>query len=379
MATIGKYEVKNGYRYRVRYRQDNGKYTDQRGFRTKREAELWMAQYVLDRNTGTFIDPARQRTPIDGFIGEFLDRKGSRSANTLAARESQAENWVIPYWTGRPLISITADAINEWVEAMRDHGAGQDTIAKSHRILRGTLDIAVDKRYLHSNPTPKLSRTKQNKKQHAYLTHAEIAELASAIQPHFSLLVRTLAYTGLRFGEAAALTPASFDAGRKRLHINRSVAEVHGELVWGPTKNGKSRTVVYPDFLHEPLQALVAAAAHDAPIFTARLGGPLRLASWRTRYFYPAIKDINASRTTNDQRPFPAITPHDLRHTAASLAVQAGANVKSVQRMLGHQSAAMTLDVYADLFDTDLDDVAARMHAAAQHAADASPDSQATP
>ena len=49
---------------------------------------------------------------------------------------------------------------------------------------------------------------------------------------------------------------------------------------------------------------------------------------------------------------------HDLRHTAASLAISAGANVKAVQRMLGHASAAMTLDTYADLFDDDLDAVA---------------------
>jgi integrase len=55
---------------------------------------------------------------------------------------------------------------------------------------------------------------------------------------------------------------------------------------------------------------------------------------------------------------FPAITAHDLRHTAASLAVSSGANVKAVQRMLGHASAAMTLDVYADLFDSDLEAVA---------------------
>lgn len=48
---------------------------------------------------------------------------------------------------------------------------------------------------------------------------------------------------------------------------------------------------------------------------------------------------------------------HDLRHTAASLAVSAGANVKAVQQMLGHASAKMTLDVYADLFDEDLDSV----------------------
>ncbi|WP_072591926.1 tyrosine-type recombinase/integrase [Microbacterium sp. 1.5R] len=65
----------------------------------------------------------------------------------------------------------------------------------------------------------------------------------------------------------------------------------------------------------------------------------------------------------------PAITPHDLRHTAASLAVSSGAHVKAVQRMLGHASAAMTLDVYADLFDDDLEAVAQAMSAARATAA----------
>lgn len=60
----------------------------------------------------------------------------------------------------------------------------------------------------------------------------------------------------------------------------------------------------------------------------------------------------------------PRVTPHDLRHTAASLAISAGANVKAVQRMLGHASAAMTLDTYADLFDDDLSDVASALNEA---------------
>jgi integrase len=55
------------------------------------------------------------------------------------------------------------------------------------------------------------------------------------------------------------------------------------------------------------------------------------------------------------------VTIHDLRHTAASMAISAGANVKAVQRMLGHASAAMTLDTYADLFDDDLDAVSDRL------------------
>src|SRR6478736_2724579 len=58
------------------------------------------------------------------------------------------------------------------------------------------------------------------------------------------------------------------------------------------------------------------------------------------------------------------MTVHDLRHTAASLAISSGANVKAVRRMLGHASVAMTLDVYADLFDDDLDTVSASLNAA---------------
>ncbi len=68
-------------------------------------------------------------------------------------------------------------------------------------------------------------------------------------------------------------------------------------------------------------------------------------------------------------KTIPKITPHDLRHAAASLAVSSGANVEVVQRMLGHASAPMTPDVYADLFDRDLDAVAADMSAARKAAA----------
>jgi hypothetical protein len=64
-----------------------------------------------------------------------------------------------------------------------------------------------------------------------------------------------------------------------------------------------------------------------------------------------------------EDKDIPYLTPHDLRHTAASMAISAGANPEAVQRMLGHASAAMTLDTYADLFEDDLDAVSERMDA----------------
>lgn len=79
----------------------------------------------------------------------------------------------------------------------------------------------------------------------------------------------------------------------------------------------------------------------------------LLLPSSQDGWFAAAVR-----RSQKIDPDFPRISPHDLRHTAASLAISAGANVKAVQRMLGHASAAMTLDTYADLFDDDLDYVA---------------------
>src|SRR5215213_9119323 len=94
-------------------------------------------------------------------------------------------------------------------------------------------------------------------------------------------------------------------------------------------------------FLLDELARHVAGLGPDELVFRSPKGGPLRNSNFRDQFF-----DRAAVASGLD-----GLTPHDLRHTAASLAVAAGANVKAVQRMLGHASAAMTLDVYSGLFD----------------------------
>jgi integrase len=99
-------------------------------------------------------------------------------------------------------------------------------------------------------------------------------------------------------------------------------------------------------------------------VFAAAGGGPLRSSNSRQQVWVPAVKAIG----------LPSLRVHDLRHAAASLAVGSGANVKAVQQMLGHASAAMALDVHAGLFADDLDAVADRPDEAARHGdADFSP------
>jgi integrase len=105
--------------------------------------------------------------------------------------------------------------------------------------------------------------------------------------------------------------------------------------------------VPLPDFLVTHLARQCEGRERDELLF-GNNGQHLRRPHPTSGWFAKAVAESGAPRTT----------PHDLRHTAASLAVSAGANVKAVQKMLGHASAAMTLDVYADLFDDDLEAVA---------------------
>ena len=94
-------------------------------------------------------------------------------------------------------------------------------------------------------------------------------------------------------------------------------------------------------------------------LFSSQNREPIRLANWRQRVWDPAVVAAG----------FTGLTPHDLRHTAASLAIASGATVKHVQRMLGHKDAARTLNVLASLFEDDLDDVSNRLDAALLEAA----------
>jgi integrase len=168
--------------------------------------------------------------------------------------------------------------------------------------------------------------------------------------------VLLLSYCGLRWGELAGLKGGRVDLMRRRLSVVEAVSEVRGRLIWGTPKSHQVRSVPIPRFLVDDLALLMAGKAPGDVVFTTRRGAVLRNRNFRRDVFDAASTAAGLE----------CLTPHELRHTAASLAVSAGANVKAVQRMLGHASAAMTLDVYSGLFDDDLDGVAERLDAGAR-------------
>lgn len=168
-------------------------------------------------------------------------------------------------------------------------------------------------------------------------------------------MILVLAYCGLRWSEAIGVHVRDINFERNRIQVNRGAVEVEGKIMVGPQKNWERRIVPFPEFLQGPLRRLCGGKHADGLVFTDVDGNYLRRAKTSigaTSWFSNALRAAHIER----------LTPHDLRHTAASLAISSGANVKAVQRMLGHKSAAMTLDTYADLFDDDLADVAARMN-----------------
>jgi len=144
----------------------------------------------------------------------------------------------------------------------------------------------------------------------------------------------------------------SIDPERRRIHIREAVAEVNYKQVLGGVKSHERRMVAYPDFLDSEVAAACAGKAPEDRLWNAEDGTFLRAGHAHQGWFAGAVKRCEKVDPT-----FRRVTPHDLRHTAASLAISAGANGKVVQRMLGHKSAKVTLDTYAALFPDDLDNL----------------------
>jgi integrase len=227
---------------------------------------------------------------------------------------------------------------------------GATTVIRAYGILASILDIAVRDRRLGENPVRGIKLPRKQPKRRVYLTHRQVELLAS--EARHPDLILFLAYTGLRWGEATGLRGRDVDPLRRRVHVQENAVMVNGAIRTGTPKTHASRSVPYPDFLDPAIRINLRSKTSEQLLFGTG-DDHLRLPNSQDGWFAAAVR-----RCRKIDPEFPQISPHDLRHTAASLAISAGANVKAVQRMLGHASAAMTLDTYADLFDDDLDYVA---------------------
>lgn len=372
MATISKYETKAGSRYEVRYRLPNGQTTRKRGFTTKRDATAFMHTTEVSKSIGGFVQSSAGRVTV-GTLAEAWKRSlDAKAAKTKRNRLSVWSHDVEPRWSSTPVGKVKRSHVEAWVSEMIGAGRSAVMVEGALGVLRQILALGVADGNLATNPAADVSAPKRLHRSRGYLTHVQVAELAAECGDRGHDLVLFLAYTGLRIGEAAGLQAQDVDLARRRVTVERALTEA-GDARYKAPKTHERRTVPYPEFLDDIMAAHVRGKGRETPVFTSERGTPVTPSNWRYRTLAPAVETI-VERTDKiraeeaaDGHPttpeFPTVTTHDLRHTAASLAVSAGANVKAVQCMLGHAKASMTLDTYADLFDDDLELVATRLTA----------------
>lgn len=347
MATIDKYELKSGTFYRVRYRTPEGRQTDKRGFKRKKDAEAWAATLEVSKLTGAYVPDSAGRITIRDLGPTWLELKNVKPSH-YRSLESSWRVHVKPYWADHPIGKITKTQVQTWINKSFE-GKSPTVVLRAHGVLAGILDLAIDEQLLVQNKARGVVLPKKTRGMTSYLSWEQLHRLTVECGDKGNFVL-FLATTGLRWGEAVALQGKHIDRKKRRITVERNYAQVGNRYELGTPKSAELRTVPVPSTTLDRVPLVMPevhvwrAGAEDKPI-----PRPSPESGW----FDAAVSRLRAA-----DEHFPRVTPHDLRHTAASLAVSAGANVKALQRMLGHASASMTLDVYADLFDDDLDAVA---------------------
>lgn len=358
MGSINAYQTSSGRRYRVIYRRPDHLQTQKRGFKTKREAELFLAKTEIDKSRGAYIDPAKSRVLVAEWIDAWMKSRSDWRPTSRERARGIVELHIKPQLGRYPLGALDHRTVQVWAGAL-SRSQGPSSVRKIVNVLSGSLQMAVKDGRLPSNPAHGLNLPKVSKPSKRYLGHTEVRDLADAVDSlgkgmfrgetnGYGLLVRVLAYCGLRWGEACGLRVKDIDFKRGRLEVQHTIVEVDGVQIDSLPKDYEARSIPVPASILQELAVHIQGKEAGSPVFAAARGGWLRSRVFRRGWFDEAAGMIGQE----------GLTPHEMRHTAASLAISAGANVKAVQRMLGHASAAVTLDVYSDLFDNDLDAVA---------------------
>ena len=373
---IKQYEDKRtgARRYLVRYRTDQNRLTMKRGFTTIRDARDFLADQESAKRDGTFVAQSAGRVSVKELGVPWLAHKRAVVSKTYGRTlASSWETHVLPRWGEVAIAAIKPTQVRDWVGELSGKRSAS-VVHRAYGILASILDDAVNDRLLARNPARGVKLPAKTSAPRRYLTAGEVEALAAAVDPRWRILVLILAWTGLRWGEAVALRVRDVNQVRRRLLVERAVEQVEGEWHVTDTKSHQRRSVPLPKSVADELQA------HIRQLPDPRAQGPERLLFPPARsaegYLYPPRKAAPRSdRRKGANRVdwleaglnaagIPYLSPHELRHTAASLAVSSGAHVKALQKMLGHANASLTLDVYSDLFDEDLDDVGSRLDAA---------------
>jgi integrase len=231
-------------------------------------------------------------------------------------------------------------------------GYASSTVTHIKNAISGVLRLAVEDGVLLVNPAHDLGKLSQNKsaeKEVDFITKEELQTFLTTFKkfsPRYYPLVLTMARTGMRIGEAMALQWQDVDFERRNIRLRRNFSR--GKLE--TPKNGKGRNIdmskqlsrTLIELLHQRKIEKLKNGWQHLPefIFVTEKGRPvLNTSHWRTKFFNKAVEKAKIRR----------ITPHILRHTYASLLIQAGESLVYIKDQLGHHSIKVTVDIYGHL------------------------------
>jgi integrase len=349
-----------GKRYRVTSVGTDGKISTEH-HATKPQAEARAKELTAKIVTGSYAAPSAGKAPFRDVAEDWFTTKGIRvQPKTLEGYRSLLDTHVLPKWGSAPVANITWQAIQKWIAELKDTDVSNrregklsaSRILQAYHVFRAVLGHAVKSKLIAVNPAAEIDLPRKPAPDPRYLDDDQVAVLAAGCGEH-DVMVLVLAYCGLRWGEAIALTRADVDFDRGRIAVRKAVTRTERKYVLGPTKTHETRSVPVPATVLKLLKERVGHRPADKLVFPGSLGW-LRSHELR-KVFDPAAVKIGV----------PGLVPHELRHTCASLAIRnAGASIKAVQLLLGHKTATMTLDRYGSLYESDLDAVAVRLDAA---------------
>ncbi len=328
------------------------------GYRTRKEAERARIELLSIVDSGTYVD--HNRETLAEFIADWLPaiERTIRPA-TLHSYERNLRLHVTPYIGTLPLPKIDAGVLNGLYarllkEGRRDRQGGFSprTVRYVHTILHRALKDGAKWGRIARNPADAANAPRAAANAAPEMTTWTAGELRTFLEQNAEDRLYAawllLATTGMRRGEALGLRWADLDFETGRAAVRQTVVMVGKEVVFGTPKTAKGRRVVALD-----TATLAGLRAHRARQLEERL---LIGAGWRDlglAFAKVTGEPLHPDRFSREfdrrveRSGLPRIRLHDLRHTWATLALQAGVHPKVVQERLGHSAVGITLDVYS--------------------------------
>ena len=306
-------------------------------FRTKREADAYLAAVRADIDRGSWIDPDAGKVTFSEYSSRWLAERPQLRPRTRELYAGQLRLHILPVLGSVELGEISPSRIRSWRADLISAGKpGASTTAKCYRLVHAVLATAVEDGIILRNPCMIRGASAERPAERPIATIAQVFEIADAIAPQFRAAVLLATFCGLRLGEIRALRRRHLDLSRVTIRIEEQFQELtDGTLVLGPPKTDAGvRTVAIPNVILPELEHHLASvpAGPDRLLFTTTSGEPLRRATLYTAW-QRAIEAVGLT----------GLRFHDLRHTGNTLAAATGASTKELMSRMGHSSSRAAL------------------------------------